>query len=513
MRRVFIAVMYLVTAVSVQAQSNAPPTRELPPFLAPYYTPAFDVLGKDLILAQHESKDTISRYIYSSPDQVASLEFENFPCERDRCQVLYNNAVAYFNKQATDNAGRFHQATPTEFSVDWKTSLADSYSFVAKMPTSILFATYAARIDRHVDTDAFFSVLNVAINRQRYEMLQHSDQFQIGLWATAVHDYARWLLREKKVDDAVDVLKYLVAGAPYDYQAHIELIENAHDAAVKHNSALVVYDNAEDAELVAKAAHYLGRADPDIASVSVLGKYLTGLQLILVPLPPCDIKLVGEAAVLYERATGIPVRIRRVVENWHLGEPGRIPDQRNIQRAIIQKFGPNTNFNGWSRARYKDELLKTIEKSDALAKYSMQSFVAKLDTRPDQYNAAPFIDRLAEILRNYRSPDVHTMYVGVTGIDLYFADTNYVFSARTSAGSVLSYHRMMATVTGDRFQSRKRLAERMAKELFPPTFATLGIQRPTDPTDPYSYADSVQRVDEKTLTLSGPTKEALDKFR
>jgi hypothetical protein len=31
---------------------------------------------------------------------------------------------------------------------------------------------------------------------------------------------------------------------------------------------------------------------------------------------------------------------------------------------------------------------------------------------------------------------------------------------------------------------------------------------PLDPTDPYSYADSVARVDEKTLTLSEPTKQA-----
>ncbi len=512
MCRIFMTIILTAAPLLAHAQSTAV-SRELPPFLAPYYAPAFDVLGKDLILAQHEIKDTISRYIYSSPDQVASLVVESIPCERDRCQVIYNNAVTYLNKQATENSGRFHTATPTECSVDWKTGLADSYSFVAKMPASILLVTYATRIDRKTDTDAFFSNLTDAVNRQRYESLQHNDQFQIGLWSVAVHEYAHSLLRERKIAEAVDVLKYLVAGAPYDYQAHIEIIENATDAATARNSALVVYDNAEDPELVAKAAQYLGRATPDISTLPVIGKFELGLQLILVPLPPCDIRLVGEAAGLYEKATGIPVRVRRFTEEWILGEPGRIPEQRPIQQAIIQKLGPNTNFNGWSRARYKEELLRTVEKSDALAKYSMANFVAKLDKRPDQYNADPSIRRLADILAHYRSTDFHTMYVGVTGIDLYFADTNYVFSARTKQGSVLSYNRMMAAVVGDRFQSRKRLAERMAKELFPPTFAALGIARPTDPTDPYSYADSVMRVDEKTLTLSAPTKDALDKLR
>jgi len=43
--------------------------------------------------------------------------------------------------------------------------------------------------------------------------------------------------------------------------------------------------------------------------------------------------------------------------------------------------------------------------------------------------------------------------------------------------------------------------------------AASALARPVDPTDPYSYAHSVARVDEKTLTLSEPTKQALDNFR
>jgi predicted Zn-dependent protease len=512
MCRIFMAIILTAAPLIAHAQ-NIATSRELPPFLAPYYATAFDLLGKDLRLTQHENKDTISRYIYSSSDQVASLVVESVPCGRDRCQVIYNNAVAYLNKQATENSGRFHTATPTECSVDWETGLADSYSFVAKMPASILLVIYATRIDRKTNSDAFFSNLTDAVNRQRYESLQHNDPFQIGLWVAPIHEYAHRLLREKKIAEAVDVLKHLVAGAPYDYQAHVEIFENPIDPVAARNSALVVYDNAEDPEMVAKATQYLGRANPDISSLPIIGHYEHGLQLILVPLPPCDIRLVGEAAALFEKAAGIPVRVERFTEKWVLGEPGRIAEQRPIQKATIQKLGPNTNFTDWNRSRYKKELLRTVEKGNALAKYSMTNFVANLDKRPDQYNADPFIRRLADILANYRTTDFHTVYVGVTGTDLYFADTNYVFSAHTKQGSVLSYHRMMASVVGDEFQSRKRLAERMAKELFPPTFATLGIARPTDPTDPYSYANSVKRVDEKTLTLSAQTKDALDKLR
>jgi hypothetical protein len=72
---------------------------------------------------------------------------------------------------------------------------------------------------------------------------------------------------------------------------------------------------------------------------------------------------------------------------------------------------------------------------------------------------------------------------------------------------------MLAKTLGEPFQSRRRLTERVAKELVPASFKALRIPRPTDPTDPYSYSDGVERLAQKTLTLSSPTKQALDRLR
>ena len=135
--------------------------KDLPPFLAPYYANAIAVLGSDFVLREQENKDNVSRYRYESADQVTSVEFQNFPCERDRCQVLYTNAASYFDKILTQNSGQFRRATPTEFSAVWQTGLADNYAFVAKMPASVLFATYSARLGRDVNTDAFFAKLQI----------------------------------------------------------------------------------------------------------------------------------------------------------------------------------------------------------------------------------------------------------------------------------------------------------------------------------------------------------------
>ena len=79
--------------------------------------------------------------------------------------------------------------------------------------------------------------------------------------------------------------------------------------------------------------------------------------------------------------------------------------------------------------------------------------------------------------------------------------------------SILSYHMMLAKTLNAEYESRKRLTERMAKELVPATLNALKIPRPTDPTDPFSYSGGVDRLDQKALILSKPTEDALAKFR
>lgn len=147
----------------------------------------------------------------------------------------------------------------------------------------------------------------------------------------------------------------------------------------------------------------------------------------------------------------------------------------------------------------------------------MQEFIGKLDKRSAQYKVEPYADRFVELLAAYRSADARTMYVGVTELNIFGGDANFVFSyfvGRQGAGaSILSYSMMTAKTLGEPFESRARLVERIAKELVPASLKALNIPRATDPTDPYSYSDGVERLSQKTLTLSPSTREALDKFR
>jgi hypothetical protein len=167
--------------------------------------------------------------------------------------------------------------------------------------------------------------------------------------------------------------------------------------------------------------------------------------------------------------------------------------------------------------RYTTTLLETVSEKDALTKFSTQAFVDRLPSRPGQYRVDAYLNRLIDLLAKYRSDDIRTMYVGVTANNIYSGDSNYFFAAyneKNGAGAgILSYSMMLAQTLGEPYQSRKRLTERMAKELVPPSLTSLGIPRPTDPTDPYSYSNGVERLGQKSLTLSDSTREALEKFR
>ncbi len=385
------------------------------------------------------------------------------------------------------------------------------------MPHSLLLWTYSTRLERTLPIDAFFTRVKALADRQRFEEAEHEDNVAVGRWEPQIHDWALTLLKEGKRAQALAVLKDILPVAPFDYQAQMDFVANTDDQAAARESAQAVLNNAEDATLIDKAARFLGAREPTLAALPALPKGERGLQLILVPLPPCHVLLLTEAAKIYERITNIPVAVLRLPDPWRFAAPDRIADQRSIQQAIIAQEGPNTDFTGWTKARYESELLKNVASKDALTKFRMQAYIDKLDKRPGQYSGNLYLELFVDLVAQYRSDDIRTMYVGVTEANIFSGDTNYVFSlfqAHAGLGaSILSYSMMMAKTLNEPYESRRRLTERIAKELVPASLKALDIPRPADPSDPYSYASSVARLDQKGLVLSPPVKQALDKFR
>jgi predicted Zn-dependent protease len=200
-----------------------------------------------------------------------------------------------------------------------------------------------------------------------------------------------------------------------------------------------------------------------------------------------------------------------------LRDPERIYRQRDTQSFLIRQSKANVDFKGWNKQKYVDELLKAAESEDALTIYFVGELIKKIKNEPGQYSVDPYLGWFLKALEKHRSNDNRTMYVGITEINIYSGDNNYIFSLygeqKESRASILSYYMMTAKNLSEEYESRSRLTERIAKELVPASLKSLKIPRSADPTCPYSYSSGVQRLDQKTLILSDPIKKELERIR
>jgi len=488
-----------------------------PNFLPRYYEEALTLGGKPLRLITKGETTGIERASYASPDGTVRLAVERTGCDRANCDALYEKHLREYNAKLGSHRGRFSTVSLTEFAAEWKTGSKWSRVLVAKLPRAVIVWVREVPATRRLDDEQFLGRVMAATNQQRYREAMAVDNVEVGRWATSIHQHARDLLARGNTQEAVAVLKQVIIWSPYSFEAQLDLAENSKDAAAVRASAIAVWENAESFGLTVRAARLLGRTEPDWESLPSLVFGARGLQVVLIALPPCNIRLVEQAGNVLSRIIDVPVRIVRLPDEWRWGKPDRVFRQRDIQSLILQRAGKPVDFTGWLQDRYTKELGAAVAKDDALTKFRIESFLQDSASKPGQYLADPYVSKLLDIVRSWTNNDRRTLFVGVTETDIYSGQANFYFSrgirAPDTSVSILSYARMQATMASEPYESRKRLIERLAKEMVPASLNQLEIPRPVDPADPYSYADSVERLAQKTLALTAPTREALDRLR
>jgi predicted Zn-dependent protease len=505
----------ILTAVTATHIAAAEP--RLPSFLPAYYAPAFSSGGKLLNLVGQGETNGVTQYVYSTTDEDLALSVENIPGDQPKCDAVFNNILGNLNQVITTNKGSFAEITTTEAYAEVTLTNAAQTVFTFMLPSSVQIWTFSrAPTDRGGPTAAFKTIRSFA-NRQRYEEALQAGNVSMGHWQKCIHDYAKELLEFGRKDDALIVLKDLLATAPFDYEAHLEFMANAPASASATNSAKTVFKNAEAQDQIVKAAEFMGVEPRTLDAFAPLATNETGLQVILIPLPPCNPWLLDEAAKVFERITEVPVRIKRLNEVWTWGPAERISRERDIQGILVEFAKENIDFTGWTKDRYVQALKDAVKSEDALSNYWVRDLADKAKDEPGQFFVDPYLDRLCATLENHRSKDNRTMYVAITEANIFSGDNNYVFSLGTTdrelPASIMSYHMMLGRTLNETYDSRQRLVERIAKELVPASLKQLGIPRSTDPTCPYSYSSGVDRLDQKTLTLSDEVKEALNKLK
>jgi len=346
------------------ANSAAP---SIPAFLPSYYLPLFKIDDSWLTAESHQNQDNIDQYAYVSPDRAARVIVGSLPCAASVCETVFNNFLKISNQQATANSGSFSVVTPFEYRTEWRNGANENFLYVARLSNSLLIWNYSAGLNSlGQSVERYFDTVQAKINRQRYEQALAAGNVEMGRWNTPLREHAEQLLKDGKKQEALVVLNNIVTTSPTDYLSQAMLAANTSDISIAQNSARVIFQNAESPELVSKSAKLLQEVDPASVQPRLLGKGERGLQVILIPLAPCDLGLLAQVSEIYTGITKIPVRVMRLNEAWQFGQPDRIPNQRQIQQFIARRRGSSPDFTGWTLEQYKAELTAASSSSDAL---------------------------------------------------------------------------------------------------------------------------------------------------
>jgi predicted Zn-dependent protease len=429
---------------------------------------------------------------------------------------MMNNIALFLNKELKSKKGEFNVVNQKEIYAYILEGALDRFIMAHAVPGAVQIWTYTTSRKDKKTINGNIDLVRSISNKQRYSAAMSTGSVSMGFWGPEIYEHAVELFKAGKKDEGLGVLKNLLATSSFNYNAHIDYFEKTDNKENAKNSARIVFKNAEDSELIEKAATYLDIKLKSLDKIPTLGQHETGLQIILIPLAPCNPWLLEESAKVYEQITGVPVKIRRLKEDWTWNQPERIFGQRSAQGTLIKHKKENIDFSGWNKDKYVTELLNAAGSEEPLPEYHFREFVKKISTENGQYSVDSYLYLFSDILRKYRSNDHRTMYVGITGSNIYSGDNNYVFSQGITGGSsrasILSYNMMLAKTLSEEYESRKRLTGRIAKELVPASLKQLNIPRSTDPTCPYSYSSGVERLDQKTLVLSEPIKKELKRI-
>jgi hypothetical protein len=203
--------------------------------------------------------------------------------------------------------------------------------FVYILPSSVQIWAYSTLETESDLISPKFEMIRGFTNRSRYAEAISAGNVSMGHWGEQIYDYATQLFEQGNKTEALKVLKHLLATSPFNYEAHMTFIKNTSDTDQAKNSASIVFKNAEDGGLIEQAAKYMGKDISDINSLPLLRRKEKGLQLILIPLSPCNPWLLEEAATTFQHITAVPVKIRRLKEDWAWVSEDRIANQRMIQ--------------------------------------------------------------------------------------------------------------------------------------------------------------------------------------
>ena len=509
-------ILYGVLLLAFLSSQCVAETNGLPPFLKAIDQNAFFPKGTDAWTLQKHIKEANHSLIQWKNESGHEMVLTYKEAGPNTVQAVYKAMGEEIDKTISEAGGNV-LIVKEFFAVILINDTPRSYSanLLYGTPEGVYLWKYRVPNTFQADMDAYIEALTFTARKHQYDTALRHGNIIMGRWGGPIHEFAR-LLAGKTDPRAKTVYSSLLQTSPSNYDAQIEYAALTKDAAEAAQSAAIVERDAEEAHLLNAAARILKKEVPDIASHPLFGQDDNGLTVILIPLAPCNPWILDNIAATYEKMTTIPVHIRRLPVDWAAPEPSRSVYRPYLEQIASNIWKTTSDFQEWPLSKLKDEIMKQAKREGRQAVASVNRLFQKMDEAGYQWDAVPIINWLSKAITPYFSKDPNTMVVGITELDIYFGESNFVFSLygglENSPVSLLSYAKMRAKLTGEN-QSRKRLTERAAKELVPASLKKLNIPRSKDPFCPYSYSSGLQRLEEKTLTLSEPVKKEIERIK
>ncbi len=337
-------------------------------------------------------------------------------------------------------------------------------------------------------------------------------------------------IREREGNDMGALLLYQrgveVNATNIPYQMKLaNLLANHARAADAEERARIVFELAEDEELIGKADDLLKSFGHPPKSAMLREQVDKNIEVILIPVGDISDRYLVSLQQLLEQRMGVsfPISPQRL----DLEAPDRSYKEVFVQdylRALKNQVG-ETKFSSWviklgftpyalnsydNAIKFLNTLFMQLGPDGQHEQRGFETQLQKAE-KLKQYNTA----RLIPLLRaKFPSADNSRIkgYLAVMQEDMYEGESRFRFGAALPGYGVMSIKRFTSTFNNED-QNRPRLVDRALKQALSSATYILGIPRCTNPNCATAYPNSLPELDHKPDTLCSLCLERLAKYK
>ena len=327
------------------------------------------------------------------------------------------------------------------------------------------------------------------------------------------------LIEANQLEDAE---KYITQGLEHfpwnlKYQiTYAELLARLGRKEKAEEKATLVFQHGETGELIERARKLLNKDPlPEFPEISTLPG--TNHCVVLVPLQECDKWLILRIKEGLSATLGVPVYIQTIDAKC----PAFSRDRRSIiidrmRQRLIEEINDVQIADAMKQLNLTREDLDEEDNFLKLAKHLLRNYDArKMDEieayledsrgKDPQWNADQLQAILSEAVMPYRRKNV--AYLGITSVDIYARDYNFLFGWTKRLCGIMSYRRFTADFNDD-IPNQERLVKRTSMQSLSCVGLAYGLKRCTDPTCARAYPHSLSEHDAKNGTLCSECRKS-----